>query len=133
MDGTRWTSHGAPLLHAWTKLSQTAGQGSSTLTVRDDVSDWYVGGSVVITQTSNPYRPDTYSWEKCQSQFGDDKYEHPERKNCNFFWENEVRVITGLESLPGVRRWVLPPPGTRRIADHVGRIRHVDARTDAAS
>jgi len=98
---SKWDVHGAPLLHAWSKLASNAPAGSSTVTVESDTTDWYVGGSVVITQTSNPFRPGTMSRSECTSRFGDEKFGHDFDKQCNYFWENEVRQITQLESLGG--------------------------------
>ncbi|MFQ6027451.1 MAG: G8 domain-containing protein, partial [Dehalococcoidia bacterium] len=111
MNGTKWTTHGAPLLHTWSKLAQTASSGSSTVVVKNDVTGWYDGGSVVITQTTNPFRPGTFGWEHCQSKFGDEKYAPEPEKRCNYFWENETRTITHLELLPdGTTRITLDRP-----------------------
>ena len=51
----RWDVHGQPLLTTWSKLAQDAGVGSNFLIVENDVTDWYVSGNVVISQTEfNP-------------------------------------------------------------------------------
>ena len=59
--GSRWEVHGFPLLRTWSKLASDAQAGSTTVIVENDVRDWYVGGKVVITMTSNPkYSPNEY-------------------------------------------------------------------------
>jgi len=55
--GSRWEVHGAPLLRTWSKLVENASAGSSSLIVENDVTDWYIGGTAVITQTSVPVYP----------------------------------------------------------------------------
>ncbi|MFQ6027919.1 MAG: G8 domain-containing protein, partial [Dehalococcoidia bacterium] len=96
---SEWYVNGSPLLHAWSKLTEDTAQGANVVVVEHDVTDWKVDYQVVITQTSNPYRPGTHSWEKCLSDFGDLQHTLPEAKACNYFWENEVRTITALELL----------------------------------
>ncbi len=44
--------HGKPINNTWTKLSATAEKGAMTIFVQDDVSDWDVGGKLVIASTS---------------------------------------------------------------------------------
>ena len=83
----RWDAHGAPLMRAWTKLAADAPAGATTLTADANTSDWYIGGNVVVTQTSNPY---------LAIQNGCNY-----KEACNYVWENEVRTITALQILPG--------------------------------
>ena len=71
MDGGRWEAYGFPLVRTWSKIASDAIAGSTSVNVDNDVSDWYVGGTVVITQTSMP--------------------------TARF--ENELRTITALEKL----------------------------------
>ncbi len=53
--GGRWNLHGAAVGHTWTKLARSASAGDTTVVLRDDVHDWPVGATVVITPTSlNP-------------------------------------------------------------------------------
>ncbi|MBI1299282.1 hypothetical protein GC175_30495 [bacterium] len=54
MSGGRWDVHGAPLLRTWSKLAQDGVVGARTVVVENNVSDWYVGGLVVVTSTRNP-------------------------------------------------------------------------------
>ena len=90
MEGGRWESHGAPLLRTWSKLSGDVPVSATTVTVENDVTDWYAGGSVVVTQTSSPAQPGkgTSPPESCHSP-----------APCWYVWENEVRVITALTPL----------------------------------
>lgn len=77
-SGGRWETHGQYIARTWAKLGQDAAAGASMVVADDNVSDWYIGGSVVITQTTNPL-PLTSE---------------------NIVLENEIRVITALNSLP---------------------------------
>ncbi|MEX0763050.1 MAG: DNRLRE domain-containing protein [Dehalococcoidia bacterium] len=50
-NGGRWESHGAPVEHTWTKLADDAVAGSASLVAQGDLTDWPVGGDVLITAT----------------------------------------------------------------------------------
>lgn len=50
----RWDSHGAPLTRTWSKLATDASTGTATLAVVNNISDWPVGGEVIVTSTRNP-------------------------------------------------------------------------------
>lgn len=50
----RWDLHGSPLLRSWSKLAGDALAGAITLTVENNVGDWYAGGRIVVTSTRNP-------------------------------------------------------------------------------
>ncbi|MFQ6027210.1 MAG: G8 domain-containing protein, partial [Dehalococcoidia bacterium] len=123
--GGRWEVHGAPLTRTWSKLADDAlaSTDPATVVVENNVIDWPIGGEVVVTQTSNPYRPDT----NCNL---DDA--------CSYHWENEVRAITTLSSLPGGRTLVtLDQPlefdhqGTGQTRGEVGLLsRNVLIRTE---
>ena len=73
----RWDVHGAPIQRPWSKLVTDAPAGSSVVTLENDLSDWYIGSTVVVTQTTNPLQT------------------HPEIG----IWENEVRVINAIQAL----------------------------------
>ena len=45
--------HGKPVGVTWTKLSATANIGATTITVQDSVSNWPIGGLIVIATTGN--------------------------------------------------------------------------------
>jgi glucose/arabinose dehydrogenase len=49
----RWDAHAAPVTRTWGKLAADAPAGATELTVEGDVSDWPIGGQVVVTQTSD--------------------------------------------------------------------------------
>ncbi len=51
MDGGRWEVHGSPLLRTWSKLSGDALAGASSVVVEGNVTDWPVGGTVVVSST----------------------------------------------------------------------------------
>jgi hypothetical protein len=82
MSGGRWDVHGAPLLRTWSKLAQDGVAGSKTLVVENNVSDWYVGGVVVVTSTRNP----TEYFIR----------ESDQRELRRQFSEHEIHVIAGL-------------------------------------
>ena len=44
--------HGKPIMNTWTKLSATARPGDTEINVQHDISDWEVGGTIVIPTTS---------------------------------------------------------------------------------
>jgi hypothetical protein len=52
MSGGRWEVYGAPLLQTWTSLAQDVAAGSTTIVVEKDMTDWYVGGQIIIPTTS---------------------------------------------------------------------------------
>ncbi len=54
-NGGRWESHGAPIERPWTKLAAPVEAGSRTVIAKGDLSDWYVGGDVLITATGRNY------------------------------------------------------------------------------
>ena len=54
MGGSRWEVNGAPINRTWVKLDADAPKGATTITVENDVTDWQVGDSILVTQTSNP-------------------------------------------------------------------------------
>jgi hypothetical protein len=54
LTGGRWDAHGAPLVRTWSKLSQDGAAGATTVTVENDVTDWPVGGTVVVSSTRDP-------------------------------------------------------------------------------
>ncbi len=76
----RWDSSGYHVEHTWTKLSEDAEAGTSTLIAEGDLSDWPLGSEVLITATGKNI-PD--------STFG---------KN-NFFTEDEERKIISAEKI----------------------------------
>ena len=54
IHGGRWDVHGAPIKNTWTKLVQDSGLGTTNLNkiiVAEDVSDWPIGGTVLVTST----------------------------------------------------------------------------------
>lgn len=51
LTGGRWEANGAPVRVTWTKLAAPAQAGASVVRVADDVSDWPVGATVVVTPT----------------------------------------------------------------------------------
>jgi len=84
-SGGTWEVHGAPLLRPWSKIAQDAAAGSNIVIVDNDVPDWYIGGIVIVTQTSNPrtvIHPND-----------------PRRGDHVYKFENELRTITALEKL----------------------------------
>ncbi|MFQ6028451.1 MAG: Ig-like domain-containing protein, partial [Dehalococcoidia bacterium] len=108
----RWEVHGAPLNHTWAKLAADADAGSNVVIARHDLTDWTVGGSLVVTQTSIPYNPTS----QCTLE-----------DSCAYRWENEVRTITDLQLLPNGRTQItLDQPlnfdhqGTGRTRGEVG-------------
>ena len=50
--GGRWDINGAPLRHTWGKLIEDAGAGTTSLKVRENVTDWSVGSDVLVTATN---------------------------------------------------------------------------------
>jgi len=50
----RWGVHGAPLVRTWSKLAQDANAGVTDVVVENDVTDWYIGGTVVFSSTRVP-------------------------------------------------------------------------------
>ncbi|HLF03677.1 MAG TPA: G8 domain-containing protein, partial [Dehalococcoidia bacterium] len=54
MMGGRWDAHGTPVVRTWSKLAQDGAAGSTAVTVENDVSDWPVGGTVVVSSTRDP-------------------------------------------------------------------------------
>jgi hypothetical protein len=96
MGGGRWDAHGAPLLRTWSKLAGTVPAGATTLLVENDVSDWIVGGQVVVTTTGHPQR---YS---VRSSDG--------REASNYTDESEVRTLVSLERVENGTRLVLDQP-----------------------
>ncbi len=54
MMGGRWDAHGSPVRRTWSKLTQDGVVGTTQVTVENDVSDWPVGGTVVVSSTRNP-------------------------------------------------------------------------------
>jgi len=50
----RWEVHGAPLVRTWSKLAQDANAGVTDVVVENDVTDWYIGGTVVFSSTRSP-------------------------------------------------------------------------------
>lgn len=72
--GGRLETHGFPLLRTWSKLAQDAPAGSNFVIVENNVSDWYTGGTVVISPTVTP-------------KFGFDD------------WQDELRTITAITPL----------------------------------
>ena len=114
------------MLRPWSKLAQDIPAGATSLVVEHDVMDWdVINGeeSVVVTQTSNPMR----TQGSCHSE-----------AECAYFWENEVRVIEGLEPLAGGKtRITLDRPldfahqGTGETRGEVGLLtRNVLVRTE---
>ena len=83
MTEGRWEVYGFPLVRTWSKIASDAAAGSTSVIVDNDVSDWYVGGTVVITQTSNPGRP---IFVPKLNSF-----------DIKYAFENELRNITALE------------------------------------
>ncbi|OHA72362.1 MAG: hypothetical protein A3E07_02030 [Candidatus Wildermuthbacteria bacterium RIFCSPHIGHO2_12_FULL_45_9] len=81
MSGSRWEVSGAPINRTWVKLDADASKGATTITVENDVTDWQVGGSILITQTSNPVQTDSNSFTN----------------------ENEVRVIASIAKGAGTQ------------------------------
>ncbi|MFQ6026492.1 MAG: G8 domain-containing protein [Dehalococcoidia bacterium] len=138
LNGSRWEVHGAPLLRPWVKLAADAAAGQRELIVEHNVLDWYLGGSVIIAQTSNPFRPGVYDRDTCERDFGDYRHAPADEKTCNYFWENEVRTIQGLTPLSGggtVIRLDRPlefdHQGTGRVRGEVGLLtRNVLVRTE---
>ncbi|MEK7242476.1 MAG: G8 domain-containing protein, partial [Planctomycetota bacterium] len=51
MEGSRWETHGAPINRTWSKLVQDAAVASSFVVVHGDVTDWGVGGTIVVSST----------------------------------------------------------------------------------
>ena len=49
----RFDAHGAKLTRAWGKLNADVAAGATKLTVEGDVSDWPVGGQIVLTHTAD--------------------------------------------------------------------------------
>jgi glucose/arabinose dehydrogenase len=49
----RWDAHGAPLVRAWGKLAGDVSSGETQVRVAGDVSDWPIGGQVVVTHTGS--------------------------------------------------------------------------------
>ena len=47
--------HGKPVGVAWTHLGQTANAGDSTITLKEPVNDWPVGGEIVIATTGDKF------------------------------------------------------------------------------
>ena len=45
--------HGKPVGVTWTHLGQTASPGDTTITLKEPVNDWPVGGQIVIATTGN--------------------------------------------------------------------------------
>lgn len=76
MDGSVWDVHGASIKRTWSKLAQTAIAGASHVTVQHNVSDWYVGGQVIITMTNQP------------------------TSRTSGPWQNELKIITGIMPQP---------------------------------
>lgn len=75
-NGGRWESNGAPIEYPWTKLAAPATAGSSSVIAEGDLSDWYIGGDVLITATGR----------NISNSLG----------NTTFFTEDEERVIVAL-------------------------------------
>ncbi|MCH8031594.1 MAG: G8 domain-containing protein, partial [Bacteroidetes bacterium] len=57
MSNGKWELHGAPILRTWSKIAADVQTGAIEIIVENDVTDWHIGGTVVITQTSNPGTP----------------------------------------------------------------------------
>ena len=45
--------HGKPVGVTWTKLSATANAGATSITVKDSISNWPIGGKIVIATTGD--------------------------------------------------------------------------------
>jgi|GEM_PF-1990156 len=58
MTGGRWDAFGAPLLRTWSKLTQEGAAGATMVVVENDVTDWPVGATVVVTSTREPVSGD---------------------------------------------------------------------------
>lgn len=52
LSGGRWDVYGAPVRHTWAKLARPAPPGETAVMVREDLSDWPRGATVVVTPTS---------------------------------------------------------------------------------
>jgi hypothetical protein len=121
--GTRWDAHGAPVTRTWSKLDADSAAGAATVTVKDNVTDWFIGGDVVVTQTSNPLRAR-----------GACSY----KSTCAYFFENETRKIVSVTPLAGGRTAItLDRPlayahqGTGRTRGEVGLLtRNILVRTE---
>ena len=83
----RWESHGAPLVRTWSKLVLDAPAGSTTVTVENGVTDWTIGGTVVVSPTNNPVE-----WY-FRSSDG--------KEVEDFDFQDEVANIVDLKALPG--------------------------------
>ncbi|HEV8339795.1 MAG TPA: G8 domain-containing protein [bacterium] len=57
MPGGRWDANGWPLRHTWVKLIEDAPAGDTVLKVRENVSDWEVGSTLLVTPTSRGLNP----------------------------------------------------------------------------
>jgi hypothetical protein len=123
--GTRWDAHGAPVTRTWSKLDADSAAGAATVTVKDNVTDWFIGGDVVVTQTSNPLREGGGCHYKTST-------------SCAYFFENEARKIVSVQALPGNRTQItLDKPltyahqGTGKTRGEVGLLtRNILVRTE---
>ncbi len=88
MHGGRWESHGAPLVRTWSKLAQDAQAGATSVVVENNVADWYVGGTVVVTSSTMP--------RAYRVVDGKEK-----NADSDELWQEEVRTIKALEAISG--------------------------------
>jgi len=81
----RFDSHGASLVRTWSKLAANVNAGSNTVIVENDVTDWYVGGTVAFSST---IQPSAYY-----------RRQHDGRSFRRNSWQEELRTITSIQSL----------------------------------
>ena len=49
--------HGKPVGVTWTHLGVTANAGDTTITLKEPVNDWPIGGEIIIATTGNKFSP----------------------------------------------------------------------------
>jgi hypothetical protein len=52
MPGGRWDAHGGAVRHTWVKLMGDVGAGATLLRVKENVSDWDPGSTILVTPTN---------------------------------------------------------------------------------